>query len=215
VNSAPYDAWVILAELLGEHLAAVRGQRHPLHRGAHHLQHRREWQVPQDQGEPLEKAEEHCFVPAREAGRQQHQRPGERARPGHLQCDVRAHTETHHNVAAQVGSALCREAREVLDAEVLRGRGAAHSRHCHRNHADTRQRRLSHELLVLHRCAHTSRQQQRDMLCIATAAFAAIPSCPFPAHDHRPTTCQGPSSLVSEMARQAGLESAVRNAPVR
>ena len=56
VNCAPYDTRVIPAELRGEHLAAVRGQRHPFHRGAHHFQQRGEWQVPQHPREPVEKA---------------------------------------------------------------------------------------------------------------------------------------------------------------
>jgi hypothetical protein len=45
---------------------------------------------------------------------------------------------TNRDVAAEVSSALGREARIVLDADIPGRRGTAVSRQCHRNQTDTR-----------------------------------------------------------------------------
>jgi len=53
------------------------------------LSHRRERQAPHHDTEPLEHADEHRLVLERQADAEQDHRARERARRGHLACDVR------------------------------------------------------------------------------------------------------------------------------
>ena len=119
-----HEARVVVLQVGDEGVPAGRGRHLLLHRRPDHLQHQRVGEPSEDDREPVESPQELGLVLARERRRDQHDRPRESLRGGHLQRDVGAHAVPDDHVAAEVGGELAGALRVALDAVLLERRRA-------------------------------------------------------------------------------------------
>ena len=166
------EARVVVLQLGNQGIAALRWQA-ALHRRTDHLQHRRVRQVAEPTAEPIERARELGLVLAREARREQDQRPGEFGRGNHLEPDVGAQTMANHDVAAEIGGEPARQRRVVLHAEVVRSRRTPESRQRGGHETDrcVAQLRLGQQVVVEDRAGERAGEQEN---CVIRARWPRL-----------------------------------------